>query len=149
MTDVDRTGRMRASDSEREQYAETVRTAMTEGRLTLHEGEERIGAVYAARFRDELAPLTADLPGGGRPPVTDEHRQQEAAFRRHLTRHAALVAAVAAVLTGIWALSGARFFWPAIPLIFLTVGLVRHARYGYFAPHHWSRHTPHRTPRSL
>ena len=31
-------------------------------------------------------------------------------------------------------LSGAHFFWPAIPLIFLVVGLVRHARYGRWRP---------------
>jgi hypothetical protein len=58
--------RLRTSDKEREQVAEILRAAMTEGRLTLEEGEERLAAVYAAKFRDELGPLTADLPDGGR-----------------------------------------------------------------------------------
>ena len=57
--------RMRTSDAEREQVATILRAAMSEGRLTLEEGEERLTAVYAAKFRDELGPLTADLPGGG------------------------------------------------------------------------------------
>lgn len=56
--------RVRASDKEREQYASMLRAAMTEGRLTLEEGEERLAQVYAAKFRDELPPLTADLPEG-------------------------------------------------------------------------------------
>jgi hypothetical protein len=135
--------RVRASDTEREQIAEVVRAAMTDGRLNLAEGEERLAAVYAAKYRDELAPLTADLPDGGRAPVTTEDREREAAFRGHLRRHAGLVAVVAAVLTGLWALSGAEFFWPAIPLIFLVVGLSRHARYGYWAHgHNWRHNTP-------
>jgi Domain of unknown function (DUF1707) len=54
--------RVRASDAEREQYAQILRAAMTEGRLTLEEGEERLAQVYAVKYRDELAPLTADLP---------------------------------------------------------------------------------------
>ena len=55
--------RMRTSDKEREQVAEILRAAMTEGRLDLAEGEERLATAYAAKFRDELGPLTTDLPG--------------------------------------------------------------------------------------
>ena len=131
--DTTRSGpnRLRTSDSEREQVAEIVRAAMTEGRLTLAEGEERLGAVYAAKFRDELAPLTADLPGGGRPALA-ETPQARAATRRDLRRHAGFVTAIALVLTGLWVLSGAHFFWPIIPLAFLFMGLFRHARYGHY-----------------
>jgi hypothetical protein len=50
-----------------------------------------------------------------------------------LFRHATFVAVVAAVLIGIWAITASHFFWPAIPLVFLTLGLVRHARW-----HAWS-----------
>lgn len=122
--------RMRASDEEREQIAGQVRNAMTEGRLDLQEGEQRLAAVYAARYRDELAPLTADLPGGGRPPRTTEDQQRDVDVRQGLRRHATVVVAVAAVLTGLFFLSHAHFFWPAIPIIFMVVGLSRHARYG-------------------
>jgi hypothetical protein len=118
--------RMRTSDAEREQIAEILRAAMTEGRLTLEEGEERLAATYAAKFRDELKPLTADLPDGGRRALaeTPEARQ---ATRRGLRRHASFTVVAALTLTGLWALSGAHFFWPAIPLFFLVMGLARHA----------------------
>jgi hypothetical protein len=54
--------RVRASDPEREAFAKVVQDAVGQGRLTLEEGEERLAQVYAARFRDELDPLVADLP---------------------------------------------------------------------------------------
>jgi hypothetical protein len=125
------TTRMRTSDTEREQIAEILRAAMTEGRLTLEEGEERLGLVYAAKFRDELGPLTADLPGNGRAALADTP-QARAATRRSLQRHASFVLLIAGVLTGLWVLSAAQFFWPIIPIAFLVMGLMRHARYGRY-----------------
>ena len=141
VTDATRSGphRLRTSDTEREQVAEILRAAMAEGRLTLEEGEERLGTVYAARYRDELAPLTADLPDGGRRALT-ETPQARAVARRGVRRHAGLVVVVAAVLTGFWLLSEAHFFWPAIPLAFLVMGVVRHARYGHWSPEYSYRH---------
>jgi hypothetical protein len=123
--------RLRTSDQEREQVATILRAAMTEGRLNLEEGEERLGAVYAAKFRDELAPLTADLPDGGRRALA-ETPEARAATRRGLRQHAGFVAVIAVALTGLWLLSGAHFFWPIIPLVFLFMGLRRHARYGRY-----------------
>jgi uncharacterized protein DUF1707 len=123
--------RMRTSDQEREQTAEILRAAMAEGRLSLQEGEERLGSVYAARFRDELAPLTADLPDGGRRALA-ETPQARLATRRSLRRHAGFVASIALILTGLWVLSSAHFFWPAIPLAFLVMGLIRHARWRHY-----------------
>ena len=135
--------RVRASDEEREQYANMVRAGMTEGRLTLEEGEERLAQVYAAKFRDELPPLTADLPEGGRRGLheTPEARERFARdSRRGLWRHGAVVAVVAAALTGLWVLSGAHFFWPAIPLFFLVMGVARHARWRAYGGHpQWGR----------
>ncbi|MEU4221248.1 DUF1707 domain-containing protein [Actinoplanes sp. NPDC026623] len=131
--------RLRTSDTEREQVAELLRAAMAEGRLTLEEGEERLGQVYAARFRDELAPLTADLPDNGRRAMADTP-QARAATRRGVRRHASFVAIAAGVLIGLWMLSGAHFFWPAIPLVFLVIGLMRHARYGAYRHSHHYRH---------
>ncbi|GID94686.1 DUF1707 domain-containing protein [Amorphoplanes digitatis] len=131
--------RLRTSDTEREQVAEILRAAMAEGRLTLEEGEERLGQVYAAKFRDELAPLTADLPDNGRRALA-ETPQARAATRRGVRRHASFVAAAAVLLTGLWLLSGAHFFWPAIPLVFLVIGLMRHIRYGEFHHRHYHHH---------
>ena len=73
---------IRASDAEREQVAEVVRTAVADGRLTMVEGDERQRDAYAAIFRRDLAPITADLqpidarrPGAG-------HRLLDAAAAR-------------------------------------------------------------------
>jgi hypothetical protein len=131
--------RLRTSDTEREQVAEILRAAMAEGRLTLEEGEERLGQVYAAKFRDELAPLTTDLPDNGRRALA-ETPHARAATRRGVRRHAGFVALIALFLTGIWVLSGAQFFWPAVPLAFLVMGLIRHARYGRYRAEYSYRH---------
>ncbi|QTR01527.1 DUF1707 and DUF2154 domain-containing protein [Saccharothrix algeriensis] len=53
--------RMRASDADRETVAKVLQQAHGEGRLDLHELDERLGAVYAAKTYGDLAPLTADL----------------------------------------------------------------------------------------
>ena len=124
--------RLRTSDAEREQIAKILRAAMTEGRLTLEEGEERLGAVYAAKYRDELQPLTADLPENGRRALA-ETPEAVAATRRDVRRHATFVAFAAVALTGLWLLSGAHFFWPIFPLFFLFIGLRRHAHQGHRA----------------
>lgn len=124
--------RLRASDPERERTAQLLRAAMTEGRLSLPEAEQRLGDAYAARYRDELAPLVADLPDGGRAALAGTPEARDYA-RRAARRHAGLIAVVAAVLIGAWALSDARFFWPAIPLFFLTAGLIRRVRFGRYA----------------
>ncbi|ONI83798.1 hypothetical protein ALI22I_35725 [Saccharothrix sp. ALI-22-I] len=52
---------MRASDADREKVAQVLQRAHGEGRLDLHELDERLGAVYAAKTYGDLVPLTADL----------------------------------------------------------------------------------------
>jgi hypothetical protein len=52
----------RCSDAEREQASSIVRDAAAEGRLSMEELEERLSAIYAARYRHELAAVSADLP---------------------------------------------------------------------------------------
>jgi hypothetical protein len=56
---------MRASDSERERVAETLREAVAEGRLEMEEFEQRLDAAYKARTHGELEPLVRDLPAPG------------------------------------------------------------------------------------
>lgn len=133
--------RLRTSDAEREQVATILRAAMTEGRLTLDEGEERLGGCYAAKFRDELLPLTADLPDQGRRALA-QTPEAVAEVRRGLRQHAMFVVVVSLILTGLWVASGAAFFWPLVPMIFLFLSLRahgRHARYGYQTHHHHGR----------
>ncbi len=53
---------VRASDGEREQVVALLQQHFAEGRLTQAELEDRAGAALAARTRDQLRALTADLP---------------------------------------------------------------------------------------
>jgi hypothetical protein len=55
-------GKVRASDAEREATVERLREATAEGRLTFGELTERTEAAYMAATRGQLVPLTADLP---------------------------------------------------------------------------------------
>ena len=54
---------IRASDGERDQVVAVLQRHFADGRLTQAELEERAGAAFAARTREELRDLTADLPG--------------------------------------------------------------------------------------
>lgn len=54
---------VRASDGERDQVVALLQRHFADGRLTQAELEERAGAALAARTRDQLGALTADLPG--------------------------------------------------------------------------------------
>ncbi|HVV14126.1 DUF1707 domain-containing protein [Amycolatopsis sp.] len=54
---------MRASNADRERVAQILHNALSEGRITVQELEERLDTVYAAKTLDELQPPIADLPG--------------------------------------------------------------------------------------
>jgi len=54
---------IRASDGERDQVVAQLQRHFADGRLTQAELGERVGAALAARTRDQLHALTADLPG--------------------------------------------------------------------------------------
>jgi hypothetical protein len=54
--------RVRASDADRNVTVELLQDAITRGLLTHDEGGARMAAAFAATYRDELPPLTADLP---------------------------------------------------------------------------------------
>lgn len=60
---MSRTGHLRASDADRDQVAERLRAAATEGRIGFDELEERLGATLSARTYGELEAVVADLPG--------------------------------------------------------------------------------------
>ena len=113
---------IRASDAEREQVAHLLRTAMGEGRLTLDEGEERLAAAYRAVYRDDFAPLTADLPGDTRPAPAGPP-EAELAVARDRRRQVALVGAgvlAATALAATLILTGAHVLWPGF-LFFLFI----------------------------
>jgi Domain of unknown function (DUF1707)/Cell wall-active antibiotics response 4TMS YvqF len=67
---LDPSGKVRASDAEREAVVERLRVATVEGRLTFGELTERTEAAYTAATRGELASITADLPEVSSSPAT-------------------------------------------------------------------------------
>lgn len=132
---------IRASDSEREYVARIMQAAAAQGLLSLDETDERMAAVYAARTRVDLVPLTADLPEGGRRLMENTPEARRVA-RTGLIRHAITVAVIAFVLVGVFFATGAPFFWPAWPLAFLAFSLYGHARRIGVVPdrrRHWHR----------
>ncbi|RSM42640.1 DUF1707 domain-containing protein [Amycolatopsis balhimycina DSM 5908] len=74
-------GAVRCSDAERAETESALHVAAGKGRLTIAEVEDRIARVYTARYRHELAAITADLPPepeavtGWRPIVSAASRQ--------------------------------------------------------------------------
>jgi hypothetical protein len=55
-------GDLRASHDDRDRVVELLRVAAGDGRLTLEELDERVGAAMAARTHGELRALVSDLP---------------------------------------------------------------------------------------
>lgn len=60
---MDQRDRMRAADSDREAVVERLRTALNEGRLDLHEFDERVAEAYRSKTYADLDSLLTDLPG--------------------------------------------------------------------------------------
>ena len=55
-------GRLRASDADREQVIDALKTAFVQGLLTKEELSTRAGQALASRTNAELAVITADIP---------------------------------------------------------------------------------------
>lgn len=72
--------KLRAADTDREHVAKILHDAMSEGRLTVGELDERLQTVYAAKTLGELEPVTSDLPAPS--PLPAQHPQQSAADSR-------------------------------------------------------------------
>ncbi|TQM03079.1 DUF1707 SHOCT-like domain-containing protein [Pseudonocardia kunmingensis] len=125
---------LRASDAEREAVADRLRAAAADGRLTMAEADERQAVAYAAVTREELVPLTADLPGPEPDPATQPVPRRRggpltAAARRRLAVHAAIVGVLAVFLVTRWAMGPVAFFWPAWPMLWLGLSVLLHHRW--------------------
>ncbi len=59
---ISRTGHLRASDADRDQVADRLRNAATEGRIGFDELEDRLASTLASRTYGELEAVVADLP---------------------------------------------------------------------------------------
>ncbi len=114
--------RLRAADTDRERVASLIQAAGGEGRLSLEEVEDRLGTVYSTKYTDDLAALTSDLPKPApkRRAVVFGHP----AVRIHLT----VAVALSVLLIVRWTVSGVPFFWPAMPMFWLAMSVLVHAR---------------------
>jgi len=124
---------IRASDAEREAVAERLREAAATGLLTIAEADERQAAAYAAVTRDELVPLTVDLPAA-EPTTPDRPGPRRRGpltegSRKRLAVHAAVVGFLAVFLVTRWAMDPAPFFWPIWPMFWLGLSLAVHHRF--------------------
>jgi Domain of unknown function (DUF1707) len=136
---------VRASDAEREAFAQTVLAASRDGRLSVEETDARLAEVYASTFRDELPEIVKDLPredwpaGFGVTPSTEpgpdrlrgsgsELAPATRVWNGALTTHAAIVSVMAVFAVVGWIRSGVPFFWPAWPIAWLGISVLVHYR---------------------
>jgi Domain of unknown function (DUF1707)/Domain of unknown function (DUF4190) len=90
---------LRASDADRDDAVERLRTAAMEGRLDSDELEERIASAYGARWCSELTRLTADVTPPPPPPALPVF------VRRQQRVSGFAVASVACALIWMWGLA--------------------------------------------
>jgi hypothetical protein len=110
--------RMRAADADRQLAADRLRAAIDEGRLDLHEYDERLQRAYAAKTYGDLDALLADLPAAAAVVPAPAQAPVPAAPAPLDRRAAGVTAAWLAHVWGSWAKAVAFFtlIW-AIPLI--------------------------------
>jgi hypothetical protein len=113
---------MRAADADRQTVADALKSALDEGRLDLHEYDERLQRAYAAKTYGELDVLLDDLPAAvlaqrvapgvpAAPPVRDDMT------RRWLLHVWSSYVPTVAITTAIWVISSLAasellYFWP-------------------------------------
>jgi hypothetical protein len=137
---MDRDG-MRAGDNERQAVADKLRSALDEGRLDLHEYDERVQQAYSAKTYGELDSLVTDLPGTipaqqsrvqpYQAPAAPQPAAEVGEMRRpgsppFLASYGGVVV-VCFVIWGISCLASGDFvypwpLWMLIPLIFGVIG---------------------------
>ena len=104
MTEIVRSEELRVSDVERTAVQEHLRRAVGHGQLDLHEFDERVQAVWAARTRGELARVTLDLPEPQPPPSTRHRVFSDTPRGTTMRVLSAVWASVLAVTLVVWTL---------------------------------------------
>ena len=93
--------KMRASDRDRQQVVERLRSALEDGRLTMEEYVNRMEVAYQAPTYGDLAPLCADLPASN--PVTGGPPRSAAAMApAAVVSRAGYLAGLPTVLKVLW-----------------------------------------------
>jgi Domain of unknown function (DUF1707) len=110
-------GDMRAADTDRQTVAERLRAALDEGRLDLHEYDDRLQQAYAAKTYGELERLTTDLPNR-QALVRPSASERDSSVTRRWLIHTwdewvtAVGICVAIWLTTVIASQDLFYFWP-------------------------------------
>lgn len=125
---------LRASDRDRDVVLGVLAEGYADGRLTKDEYDERAGATAAARTLGELPVLILDLvPQAAPSSATDlafaspEDLQARALAKYEARRRSAVSGALVTslVVTVVWALTGAGFFWPGFVILACALDVVR------------------------
>jgi hypothetical protein len=106
---------MRAADADRQSVADKLRAALDEGRLDLHEYDERLQQAYAAKTYGQLDGLLTDLPVP--PPAAAPVVRHEHVTAQWLMSLWSSWGSAVAITTAIWLVSSIAaqeplFFWP-------------------------------------
>ena len=132
---------MRAADADRQAVADQLKSALDEGRLDLHEYDERLRQAYAAKTYGDLDSLVTDLPGtipaqrsrvepyqppAAPSPAEGVGQPRKPGSQPFLASYGGVVA-VCFVIWGLSCLGSGEFvypwpLWMLIPLIFGVLG---------------------------
>lgn len=123
---------MRASDADREVVRLVLADAYADGRLAREEYDDRLSALYGSKTLGDLPALVADLvlPDGpavpAARPAADLRTRGAQKWRKDVEESIAAFLVPSIICTVIWiAAAGQGFFWPALPMLFLGINLVR------------------------
>ena len=125
---------LRASDRDRDVVLRVLAEAFADGRLDRTEYDERADAATRARTMGELPPVIADLvpaspsaTGSELATASSEDLRALAVRRYERSRRnaASSVLVTALIMTAIWALGGAGYYWPAWVIVFPAINLLR------------------------
>ncbi len=124
---------MRASDADREVVRGVLADAYADGRLTREEYDDRLSTLYGSRTLGEMPALVSDLvpPEGSAiapaPSLPADLRTRGARkWRKDVEESLAAFLVPSIICTVIWiAATGRGFFWPAFPMLFLGLNLVK------------------------
>jgi hypothetical protein len=109
---------LRAADADRQKIVDQLKAALDEGRLSLHEYDDRVGLAYAARTYADLLTLVDDLP---RPGVSAaEVAARRAADERRAARR------MPTALIVLWTIWGALAAVNLVVYVLVVVGTSDH-----------------------
>jgi hypothetical protein len=123
---------MRASDADRDTVRAVLADAFADGRLTSEECNERLNTLYSSRTLGEFPPLVADLvgpdgslAGSARLPAADLRASGARKWRKEVEESFTAFLVPTVICTVIWLVATRGFFWPAIPMLFLGLNLLK------------------------